>query len=125
MDSSVSSAHVADAPLPMRALEPYVEDELAPDAQAPPKDLLGDELGHFFPDGARTHTALQEVRPPCHSSLQGGGVVCVLVATGGMKAKHALDGGLPLPRGVLPFLVVTGGCFRVSGDVGLVGGGPV
>ena len=114
--------HVADVPLSMQALESYVKDESAPDAQALSKALFGDDINYFWHDATRVHTALQEVRASCPSSVQGVGVVCSLIPAGGLQAERGTDGGLLFPRGVPLFLVVTGVCFCVSGNVGLVGG---
>ena len=124
MDSSVSSAQVADTPLSVRAFEPCVEDELAPDAQGLLKALLGDDINYFWHDATCVHTALQEVCASCHSIVQGGGVVCFLVPAGGLQAERGTDRGRPFPRGVPLFLAVTSVCSCIPGGVGLVVMGP-
>ena len=63
------------------------------------------------------------MRLPCPPSVQVVGVVCVLVAAVKLQAKRGTDGGLPFPRSVPLFLVVTGVRSRVPGGVGLVVGG--
>ena len=49
---------------------------------------------------------------------------CIAATAGRLQAERGADRGVPFPRSVPLFLVVTGVHFCVPGGVGLVVGGP-
>ena len=84
--------HVADVPLSMQALESYVKDESAPDAQALSKALFGDDINYFWHDATCAHTVLQEMCASCPSSVQKGWGHLFLAPAGGLQAERGTDG---------------------------------